>query len=72
MTDIIFLYVIRKNASKIQSKTVINYVTAIKELLSGNPYKMLLNEIYQVKDVKREGWIRRKINITNKMVKAPA
>ena len=48
-------------SSKIQSKTVINYVTTIKELLSENPYKMLVNEIYQVKDVKREGWIRRKI-----------
>lgn len=50
-------------SSKIQSKTVINYVTTIKELLSENPYKMLLNEIYQVKEVKREGWIRRKIHM---------
>ena len=50
-------------SSKIQSKTIINYVTTIKELLTQNPYKMLLNEIYQVKDIKREGWVRRKINL---------
>ena len=46
---------------KIQSKTIINYVTTVKELLSDNPYKLLVDEIYQVKDVKREGWVRRKI-----------
>ena len=48
---------------KIQSKTTINYVMTIKELLSKNPYKKLVNELYLVKDVKREGWVRRKINL---------
>lgn len=48
-------------SSKIHSKTIINYITTIKELLPRNPYQMLLNEIYQIKDVKRTGWVRRKI-----------
>lgn len=46
---------------KIQSETIINYVTTIKELLAKNPYKMFLKELYRVKDIKREGWVRRKI-----------
>lgn len=48
-------------SSKIQSKTIINYVITIKELLSENPYKVLINEIYQAKTVKRAGWVRRSV-----------
>lgn len=46
---------------KIQSRVIINYVTAVKELLANNPYKNVVEEMYRIKSVKREGWIRRKV-----------
>ena len=48
---------------KIQSTVIINYVTTIKELLVVNPYKTFLRELYKVKTVRREGWIRRNIQL---------
>ncbi len=45
----------------IQSRTIINYVTTVKELLTNNPYKNIVEEMYMVKLIKREGWIRRKV-----------
>jgi len=48
---------------KIQSKTIMNYVTAVKELLVDNPYHSFIQELYQVKSVKREGWIRRGVEL---------
>lgn len=47
---------------QIQSKTVINYVTLMKDHLSNNPYKDIVEEMYRFKSVKREGWIRRKVD----------
>lgn len=46
---------------EIQSKTVINYVAMMKERLSNNPYKDIIEEMYMFKSVKREGWIRRNV-----------
>lgn len=48
---------------KIQSKTITNYVSTMKELLPEKPYLKLLHELYQVKNIKREGWVRRSINL---------
>lgn len=48
---------------KIQSKTIINYVSTVRELLPENPYTYLIYELYQAKDVKREGWVRRKVRL---------
>ncbi len=48
-------------SSKIQSRTIINYVTTVKELLRNNPYKNIVDEVYMFKSIKREGWIRRKV-----------
>lgn len=46
----------------IQSRTIINYVTTVKELLANNPYKNMVEEMYMFKSIKREGWIRRKVD----------
>lgn len=50
-------------SSKIQSRTITNYVTTVRELLMENPYNQFMTEIYQVKNVKREGWIRRNVQL---------
>ncbi len=46
---------------KIQSRTIINYVTVVKKLLANNPYRNVVEEMYMFKLIKREGWIRRKV-----------
>lgn len=46
---------------KIQSRVIINYITGVKDLLTNNPYKNIVEEIYMIKSIKREGWIRRKV-----------
>lgn len=46
---------------KIQSKTIMNFIITVKELLPNNPYKNILDEIYQVKVEKRAGWIQRNV-----------
>lgn len=45
----------------IQSRTIINYVTTVKELLIDNPYRNIVEEMYMFKSIKREGWIRRNV-----------
>lgn len=50
------------HSPKIQSKTIINYVTTVKNLLLNNPYANIVEEMYKSKIVKREGWIRRMVD----------
>lgn len=47
---------------KIQSKTIINYVTGVKDLLVCNPYNSIIKELYMLKSTKREGWIKREVD----------
>lgn len=49
-------------SSEIQSKTIINYITTVKKLLSDNPYKDFIDEIYLSKSIEREGWVRRGVS----------
>lgn len=48
------------NSTDIQSEVIKNYISSIRELLSENPYKNIMNELYSIKLVKRGGWVERK------------
>lgn len=48
-------------STKIQSRTIINYIITFKQLVTNNPYKNITDEIYRVKLIKREGWVRRRV-----------
>ena len=50
-------------SSKIQSKTIANYIHTISELFGiQSPIKYILTEINAVKSKKRQGWVDRKVN----------
>lgn len=48
----------------IQSRTIRNYVTTVRKLLGGKPYRNIMQEINRAKVIRREGWIRRGVNGT--------
>lgn len=52
-------------SSKIQSKTVSNYIQTMKELFDiKNPISQILSELYNIKTRKRQGWIDRKVKFS--------
>ncbi len=49
-------------STEIQSITVRNYISGIKDNLTGNMYKAVMENMYKFKNIQREGWVRRKVN----------